>query len=197
MPRRNSEPVSRIYDAIKYSEQLCSIDRWLDKAEELLASAAVLRTEVEQYWSEIVFKNNQIVSVPDRKYVQPAYSMLVAYAIENYCKAVLVFQHKNELQNRVLEKLPGYLNNHNLEVLARDMGMTLSVPDEELLFRLTCNSKWRGRYPIPIGASATAAVREFSDGRQYLVAYLAPNDLNRIDDFVDCLTAFVDEQLEA
>lgn len=196
MPRRNSGPVSRIH-AIQYAERLCSIDLWLEKAEELLASAAVLRAEVEQYWSEIVFRNNQIVSLPDRKYVQPAYFMLVAYAIENYCKALLVFQHKNELQNRVLEELPGYLNNHNLAGLARDIGMTLAVPDEELLFRLTRNSKWSARYPIPTGASATAAARELSDGRQYLVAYLGPNDLNRIDEFVDRLTAFVNEQLEA
>ena len=196
LPRCNPGPVSPIH-TIQYAEQLSSVDLWLKKAEELLASATVLRAEVEQYWSEIVFRNGQIITTPDRTYVQPVYSMIVAYAIENYCKALLVFQHSGDLQNRVLRRLPRYLKSHDLTGLARRIGMSLSVPDEELLSRLTRNSEWAARYPVPTEPSATAAARKFSDGRQYLIAYLGPNDLNRIDEFVDRLAGFVREQMGA
>ncbi len=183
--------------AIQYSEQLSSVDLWLTKAEELLASAVLLETEVRTYWSETEFRNGQVVNVPNRKNVQGVYCMLIAYVIENYCKALLVLQNRKRLQNKLLRRLPGYLKTHDLVGLARRIGMRLSIPDEELLSRLTRNSEWSARYPIPTGPSAIAASQELSDGRQYFVAYLGPRDMNFIGQFLNRLVEYVDQRIGA
>ena len=122
--------------------------------------------------------------------------MLVAYAIENYCKALLVHMKRKSLQHSLLSKLPGYLKEHDLLKLAAHIRLDLTVPEQGLLSRLTRNSIWSSRYPVPTGPTAMGAAKRFSDGRAYLTAYYGPKDLDLIHQFVRRLTNYVSKKIK-
>jgi hypothetical protein len=88
-------------------------------ADELIDAANIFEAEVVRYWSEIrVDENNQPVSTSNRKYVQGAFSLLIAYALENYFKALLIHRNQEDLKGWLHTKLPGYLRQHDLVKLA-------------------------------------------------------------------------------
>jgi len=182
-------------DAIQFSERIADPGLWIRCAEELLASAHILETEVKQYWAEVHVEGTRVVSAPSRPSPQGPYFLLAAYALENYFKAVLIHRNAEFLRNRLLSCIPGYLKKHDLVRLAEDTGLTLDVPEQELLSRLTRNSTWAARYPVPTGPDLLHAVTEFSDGRAYLTAYLAPGDVDRINAFVGRLSTFAHQEI--
>lgn len=194
MPKKKLRP-EQYPLAIQFSEQLTRIDLWMSKAEELLAAARLLEAEVLAYWSEVKVKGDRIVSAPARKSIQGPYCMLVAYAIENYCKALLIHKNRDSFRNRLLSEIPDYIREHDLLKLVRKVGLDLAVPEEELLSRLSRNSIWAARYPVPTGPDGIRAMERFSDGRAYLTAYFAPNDVNRVHEFVDRLREHVRDEL--
>jgi len=181
--------------AIQFSKQLLRTEVWMEKAEELLAAAQLLEEDVIAYWGEVHMKAGRVVSTPRRRSVQGPYSLLVAYAIENYCKALLIYQHRDQLQNRFLLPLPSYLKEHDLLRLARCVQLPDGVPDEELLTRLSRNSIWSARYPVPTGPTGLRAIQRFSNGRKYFLAYFGPKDVTRINRFVRRLSEHVAEKL--
>jgi hypothetical protein len=177
--------------AIQFSERLADSELWISMADELLAAAGILQVEALQYWSEVHVEGVKVVSAPRRKNVQGAYFLLTAYALENYFKALLVHKNRETLRNRVLTEIPKYVKQHDLLQLASEVGIKLTVVEEDLLCRLLRNSMWAGRYPIPTGPNSISAIRQFSDGKTYLVAYFGPTDVDRINDFVDRLREYV------
>jgi len=182
-------------DAIQFSERIADAGLWIRCAEELLASAHVLEAEVRQYWAEVHVDGTRVVSAPPRPSLQGPYFLLAAYALENYFKAVLIHRNAESLRNRLLSCIPAYLKQHDLVRLAEDAGLNLDVPEQELLSRLTRNSTWAARYPVPTGPDLLHAVKELSDGRVYLTAYLAPADVDRINAFVERLSTFAHQEI--
>ena len=65
--------------------------------------------------------------------------------------------------------------------LAGKLGFSLSVVEEDLLVRLSRNSVWAGRYPVPTGPDALSAMAEYADGRSYLTACFYPTDVEEIE----------------
>lgn len=177
--------------AIQFSERLADPELWISMAEELLAAARILQVDVVQYWSEVHVEGVRVVSAPCRKSVQGAYFLLTAYALENYFKALLMHKNRETLRNRLLTKIPNYVKQHDLLQLASEVGIKLTVIEEDLLCRLSRNSMWAGRYPVPTGPNSISAIRQFSDGKTYLVAYFSPADIDRVNDFVDRLREYV------
>ena len=173
--------------AIDFSERLTDTNLWLRMADDLIAAANILEVEVVKYWSEIRVENNQIVKTSNRKYVQAAYSLLIAYALENYFKAILIHRDQKSLKGKLLTELPRYLKKHDLVKLASESKFTLDVSEEELLFRLSRSSIWAARYPIPTAHDMLTNMKMFSNGQAYLIAYYAPNDIKRIHNFIDRL----------
>ena len=57
---------------ILFSEQLAATELWLSKAEELLAAARLLETEVVAYWSETEMKDGKPVPISTRPNPEPA-----------------------------------------------------------------------------------------------------------------------------
>jgi hypothetical protein len=79
--------------------------------------------------------------------------MLVGFAIENLCKAVLVHRRREELVAQKLTRLPDFLATHDLYQLLTDLGA--QIPDamvRNVLERLYRPSEWAGRYPTPVMA---------------------------------------------
>lgn len=181
--------------AIQFSERLADPELWIGMADELLAAAGILQVEILQYWSEVYVEGVKVVSAPVRKNVQGAYFLLTAYALENYFKALLVHKNRETLRNRLLTKIPKYVQQHDLLQLSSEVGIKLTVVEEDLLSRLSRNSIWAGRYPVPTGPNSISAIRQFSDGKTYLVAYFRPADVDRINDFVDRLREYVAVQI--
>lgn len=181
---------NQLYQAIDFSERVTDPEQWISKAEELLAAAKILDTEVEAYWSLVHTEGGTVRGPEGRASVQPAYSMLVAYAIENFCKALLIHDHRDNLRNCLLTKVPEFLKRHrahDLIALAKAAGLNLSIPEEGLLYRLSENAQWMARYPVPMGSDKLSASQQFSDGRVYLTAYLRPDDDVRVGQFLDRL----------
>jgi len=194
--RKNRLQPDKLYQAIDFSERLTDTKSWLRMADDLIAAANILEVEVIKYWSEIQVENDRIIKTPNRKYVQGPFSLLIAYALENYFKALLIHRNQKDLKGWLLTKLPTYLSQHDLVKLASKLKFKLDISEQELLYRLSRSSIWAARYPIPIGSEALTNVKKFSDGRSYLIAYYAPQDINRIHNFIDRLRNQVLTEIE-
>jgi len=194
LPKRKLDP-RRLYEAIQFSEQLSSPDLWLRKAEELLAAARFLENEIHAQWTEIEIENERIVRTSGRINVQGQYFLLVAYAAENFFKGLLVHRNRDKLRNWLLSSLPAYLKEHDLLKLAQRVGFSTAVPDQDLLARLSRNSIWAGRYPVPTGPDGVRAVQQYMDRRFYLTAFFAPKDVDRLHELLDRLRAWVVAEL--
>ena len=188
----NSNTFNQRWQQINFSERLADSSLWIKMADELIDAANILETEVEKYWSEIhLDKDNHIIKTSDRKYVQGAYSLLIACALENYFKALLIHQNQKEIRGWLHLKLPYYLKVHDLVKLAAKSKFRLDISEEELLFRLSRSSIWVARYPIPIEPEGLMDIKKFSNGQSYFIAYYTPNDLRRIHNFIDRLRKYI------
>ena len=186
MSKSRTDP-NQIHQAIQFSERLIDPFGWISKADDLHIAAAFLEIEIRSMWAEIEIVNGRVTRTSVRPNVQAQYFMLIAYAMENYFKAILVHRERESLRNRLLRTLPRYLKEHDLIKLARRVKLSLSVPEEELLTRLSRNSVWAARYPVPTGPNGIRAMEQFSDGRSYLTAYFGPKDVDRLKEFMDRL----------
>jgi hypothetical protein len=173
--------------AIQFSKSFADPHLWVRKAEELLAAARLIEAEIQAQWAEIEVEGIRIIRTSGRIDIQGPYFVLIAYAVENLFKATLVHLNRESLRNRLLSSLPRYVSEHDLIKLAHRVAFSVSVPDEDLLARLTRNSVWAGRYPVPTGPDGFRALEQYSDGRVYLTAFFAPKDIDRLHDLLSTL----------
>jgi hypothetical protein len=188
---------SMLPQAIQFSQQLANAQLWLRTSEELLAAARLIEPEILAQWAEVETKDGAVVSTSGRTNVQGPYFVLIAYAIENQFKAYLVHRHRESLRNRVLSSIPGYISEHNLCTLANKSDFRFSKEEEDLFLRLTRNSIWSGRYPIPTSPDGASAVRQFSDGQFHLTAVFYPKDVDRLHDLLERIHSYVLDAVEA
>lgn len=181
---------------IKLSEGLLDVNLWIKKAEELLVAAEILEMQVNSWWSEVHYENGEYIGPNENENVQAAYSMLVAYAIENYCKSLLMHGNREFLKNKIIIKVPHYIKHHDLIKLARSIDLDLTTHEEELLSRLTRNSVWAARYPIPVDLDRFRLTQTLSDGNAYLLAYSVPDDVKLINQFLDRLRKYVSMEID-
>jgi hypothetical protein len=179
------------WEAIQYSERVADTRLWIGKADELIIAANFLEPEVLKYWSEFKGENSQTMVVPKRKCLQEAYLLLIAYALENFLKALLVHQNQKTLKGFLHLNLPKYLHNHDLIKLASQAGFKIALPEEELFSRLSRFSMWAARYPLPTRHTGLANVTILSDGKPYLNAYYKPQDIDQIHSITDRLRKYV------
>lgn len=183
--------------AIQFSEQLRRTELWITKGEELLAAAYILEVKLKSLWPKVRITNNIKVKTPIELGIQTIYFMLIAYAIENFCKALLIFRDREFLRHRLLTRIPGYIKEHNLQKLVDKIQLRFNVREQELLARLSRNSIWAARYPVPTEPRGIRAIEQFSDGKNYLTAYFSRQDFNRIHRFLDRLRKYVQEELDS
>lgn len=187
----------KVLRAIQFSERLIDTRLWIQIAQDLEAAAAVLEPEIRRYWTEINVENCRVVQVPRRKHVLSQYLMLMAYALENYFKAILIHRNIDSLRGRLLTDLPRYIKNHDLVGLALKANIQLNTSEEELLCRLSRFSTWAARYPVPTDSGSLKAEKKLSGGGTYLMAYCAPTDLDRVLRFAGRLRETVLKETES
>ncbi len=143
-PDGKVDPINPPADFDFADELVRNCNGWFTKARELLYAASLLERAIAARF-------------PNPPSVHGSYFMLVAYAIENLCKGQLLRDRSEELRATVAKqikerepvKLPEWLKTHKLLALARSVGLAPSFAEEDLLKRLTFNSEWFGRYPLP------------------------------------------------
>jgi hypothetical protein len=193
---KNRLQPDQLLQAINFSNLLTDKKLWIKMADDLIAAANILEVEVVKYWSEINVENNRIVSTSNRKYVQGAFSLLIAYALENYFKALIIHQERKSLKNKILSKLPKYLSSHDLCQLASKSKYKIDLSEEELLFRLSRSSIWAARYPVPVEPNRLTAMKMLSNGKAHLTAYYAPGDISKIHSLVERLRNYALTEIE-
>lgn len=175
---------TELHLSIQYAEKLLDPELWIKKAEELLAAAQMLEPEVKKHWdvclSNLIDRTN--IHVPTD--LQGPYFMLIAYALENLCKAALIRESKEKLRNKIVKQLPKKLEGHNLLDLVNKIELPIDVQEEGLLVRLSHNSVWAGRYPVPMKLEGLHAIKQLSGGNLYFTAYFGKDDIQKLNSLV-------------
>ncbi len=181
---------------IQFSERLNDVDLWVSKAKELLFASNCLKSELNSQWSKIKIKDGKLISNLRDPLVQGSYFMLIAYAVENLFKATIIHRKKEELRNRLISKIPQDVFGHDLLKLANDIGMNLNLREQNILARLTQNSVWSARYPIPLEANKMTTTVKLLKGQVAFSAYFAPSDISEIEKFICRLRKEMKEELD-
>jgi len=193
---------------VAHLERLLDCRLWTDKAEELLTAASVVEPLVREHWNVVTTNFNEgrysydggKTSRTPPINLQGPYFVLVAYALENLFKAVIIQQDKKEhgdhisvnRQQRLLSRIIG----HDLVALAGAAQLIINVSEEDLLVRLSQNSIWAGRYPVPVDWDKLRNAEVYSDGKSYLTACFYPHDVDRLKTLVQRVKTHVTKALK-
>lgn len=202
--RRFLVPGTNLSMSIQYSERLSEWRLWVDKADELLDAVKLLEPHVREYWSVVTtdFEDGRYTDPSKTPRTSPpnplsAYFMLVAYALENLLKALVIRENRNNFRNRLFRKLPRVVKTHNLRYLAKEANVPITLVEEDLLHRLSRQSTWAGRYPIPVEASALKNVETYSDGKSYLTACFYLGDVDHVTSLTERVRALFPDESSA
>ena len=144
-PKQNTD----LQSLIMYQERVLTPSSWINQADELIQASKKIEPSIKKYWLTVSKyfdpKKGTYDPPPEfkpKRLLQATYFMLLAYAIENYFKAVMISESETIYQSEILrtEKLPQALNNHDLLALARRTNFAVSDIDTSLLARLSRNS---------------------------------------------------------
>ena len=172
----------------QYLEQALDWQLWVKSADDLLAASEKLEPSIKRYWLAATgnLKEGRY-SEPKKKpgrSLQAIYSMLVAYAIENLYKASLILQNKKQYEQDILRErgLPSEIktSRHDLLGLVHKLNLNIDADETNLLLRLSRNSYWQGRYPVPVKAKGLNSVIKDDNRNIHFVAFLAPDDIQKL-----------------
>jgi len=170
---------------IQYKEQVLDWQLWIKQADELLAASMKLEPSIKKYWLTATKYFDSIkgtYSPPPgfkpKQLLQGTYFMLMAYAIENLLKAILIKQSMEDYEREVMRthELPKDLKEHDLMALINKTNFKINQTETNLLSRLCRNSVWQGRYPVPVKAAQLNSI-VLHNGEAHFTAFLAPNDI--------------------
>ncbi len=169
-----------------YADVVGEPKHWIDLAEQLLNAARELEPTVAQYWEDVIAVHRdrkESVSLPDYRGV---HFMLVAYALENLLKAAIVKSDPAKYRSEASsQQLPRDLKGHSLIDLAKRAGLKADVAEEGLFLRLTRNSVWSGRYPVPIKAADAEQIVKLSDGSDDVVSFYTGTDIDELQQLLN------------
>ena len=171
---------------------------WIDKADQLVLSSKKLEPSIKKYWEKVRSyidlekgKYNPPLSYKPKPLLEDTYFLLIAYALENYIKAILVYKNKDEYSKDILRDgiLPKDLqkNGHDLLSLLKKLKIIeLSESEKSILNRLYRHSTWQGRYPVPVNADHYAKANTGYDRKSFdfkTIGYFQ-NDVSQIQQLI-------------
>ena len=177
-----------------YESAVFGMFSWRTAAKKLFMSAKVLEPHVLEMWESYRAASKGDGELkPD--YHQGVYFMLIAYAIENILKAMIVRRFNYELKKSFREnkKFPSLLKDHDLMALCKTAGVSVNLEEEDLLRRLDRSSVWYGRYPAPLDYKELSGVEQFTNGDEYSVSWFGGNDVEKINALFKELFSFIGE----
>jgi hypothetical protein len=167
-----------------FNERLKNSHLWFSKAEELIFVANILKNKINSLWREVLERKGEIFVDSSVVAIQEIYFMLTAFAIENFCKGIIVNQKEKEWEPKRFDKIPDILNNHDLLRLIKYAKLGIDLVDEEILEKLSRYAIWNARYHLPQFFNAIEKHKTLSDGSVCHVAHMAFSDLSHIEDIV-------------
>jgi len=192
MPNKGRQSTN-MHFLIEYQERVLTPYSWINQADELIQASKKLEPSIKKYWlttskyfDPIKGTYNPPPGFKLKKLLQSTYFILVAYAIENYFKAIMITDMITEckaiIRDEIFQtgKLPKALKEHNLMSLAKSAKFALNDIEIGLLTRVYRSSLWQGRYPVPVNAGQLNSMVIHS-GKAFFTAFLAPADINNLN----------------
>ncbi len=166
-----------------FIERVLQVDSWISNAEQLVKTASEFEKDLNILWGPVSNYQNRNENQPTLGFLQGIYFMLIAYSIENMCKAIIIAMRKSELENEIkkTKKLPESLKTHDLvKLVGKEAGIKISIQEEELLMRLENNAVWAARYPVPVYCKDIRAKKRLSTGEELFISYFHCDDIKKI-----------------
>ena len=120
---------------------------WAFKADSLLNAARILRPEIDAFLA-----SQRTAKVDDPIHaghdLPPVYMMLLAFAVENLLKGIILAREPLRVGPTKLKKWEG--GGHDLTQLAKVAKVEVTSDEEMLLLNLSVYAEWMGRYPCPL-----------------------------------------------
>ena len=175
---------------------------WVEKADEMLEASKVLEPQLRKYWSVVLTnaKEGKYDKGGEHPHIPPPnlhgpYFILVSYALENLFKALIIRRRRDEISSQFLQtgRLPRLIKAHNLVKLSKEANIKVDIEEEDILTRLSRQSKWKSRYPVPVELNDIRNVIQYSDGKPYFTDYYAPGDIDRLNAIVQKVRSHIAE----
>ncbi len=196
---------------IQYKDRVLTPYFWINQADILIQASKKLEPSINKYWltQSKFFDPVKVIYNPPpgfkpKTLLQSTYFMLVAYAIENYLKAILVTKNREKYGNEIINtgNLPEDLKKkgHDLIGLLGKIKSKICLTEAELslLTRLYRHSVWQGRYPIPINADGLLKSTTSYNGKSFDIKAigLKHEDIDAVKIFIRRIKRFSSTQLK-
>jgi len=206
MPKKAKQSTN-IQFLILYQAQVLIPSSWINQADELIEASKKLEPSIKKYWlttskyfDTYLGTYNPPPGFKPKRLLQGTYFMLLAYAIENYFKAIMIVDFEATYRDEILRtgKLPKALkeHNHNLIALAESSKFVLTDTEAGLLTRLSRNSLWQGRYPVPVSANQLNS-RAVYRNKAFFTAFFAPADIKNLNALIRRIKKFSSNKASA
>jgi len=178
---------------VLYLDQLLEPWFWVDKADKLLEASKVLEPQLRDYWNVVLtnakegrYNEGGEPPNPPPSDLHGPYFILVSYALENLFKAIVIQDRNDEIRRQFAQtgRLPNLIKKHELVRLAKEANIKIDIKEEHVLNRLSRQSKWKSRYPVPVELSDMQNILKYSNGKEYFTDYFKPDDIDELNTIV-------------
>ena len=170
MTRKSLSPESRVRQSI-LAGAITDSGPWFVRARGLVLAAKEVEPSVRRFWRRFSATKNPVrqLWLATGPNTHMTYFLLMGFATENYLKGLLVTQSSKLIEEKARkgkDHLVKALGGHDLVKVAAKAGFDITDEEERLLFRLTNNIEWFGRYPFALTGDQQAAFPTFPDGQR-------------------------------
>jgi len=178
---------------VLYIDALLNLWSWVEKADKLLEASKLLEPQLRAFWNVVLTngkegrynKGGEPPNIPPSDLHGP-YFILVSYALENLFKAIIIQDRNDEISSQFFQtgRLPPLIKGHDLVRLSKEANIKMDINEEDILTRLSRQSKWKSRYPVPVELSDMQNILKYSNGKGYFTDYFKPDDIDQLDAIV-------------
>ena len=178
---------------VLYIDALLDLWSWVEKADKLLEASKYLEPQLRALWNVVLTnakegrynKGGEPPNIPPSDLHGP-YFILVSYALENLFKAIIIRDRNDEISSQFVQtgRLPPLIKGHDFVRLSKGANIKMDINEEDILTRLSRQSKWKSRYPVPVELSDMQNILKYSNGKGYFTDYFKPDDIDQLDAIV-------------
>lgn len=161
---------------------------WKIQAVGLMRSANILLTQTQ----EDIKQDLDSADIHAEPPVWGAYVMLAGLALENLLKGILVMRHQHLDIKDFMDDIKG----HDLNILARAVGLHFDDRASFLLEKITSYIVWAGKYPAPLSVNEFLPC-DYPDGGWGSVTVIAMSDSVRIQSLFNRFESMFESEFES
>jgi len=178
---------------VLYLDQLLNPWFWIDKADKLFEASKVLEPRLRDFWNVVLTNAKEGRYNKGGEHPNPPlpdlhgpYFILISYALENLFKALIIRDRSDEIRSQFAQtgRLPSLIKGHDLIRLSKKANIKMDIKEEDILTRLSRQSKWKSRYPVPVELSDMQNLLKYSNSKVYFTDYFKPDDLDQLNAIV-------------